>query len=179
MMRGMILAVSGLVFLATTVGCSPLGVARTGMKIVKGVEADVLEIRPPAAAALRPFQSVRVGEVSTDVGPICPSELLAALRVQLPASLARETKDRFTGGGKTLVVDAVCRFFKKKSMVGSEGRLDLLVTLTDGEGGEPLGRVYVEGVTESPLHTGLDDMAKAVSKALARYLDDLKKRSGR
>ena len=67
------------------------------------------------------------------------------------------------------------RFFKKKSLIGKEGRLDLLAILVDGESQQEVGRLYVEGLSESPVHTGMDDMAAGVCKKLGKYLDDKKK----
>lgn len=159
---------------AASSGCSPVGMATTGVQIVRGVQSRVIPLEGAAPAAFEPYNSVRLGEVTTDVPPICTPEVLAAVRKSIPEALGREAMTAFPGGSPALVLDVTCRFYKRRSIIGAEGRLDLAVVFRDAETGEQVGRIYVEGLTQSPLHTGLDDMARGVARELARFLRDRK-----
>ncbi len=173
-MRWLTCAICGLSVLMSA-GCSPMSAAKVGLTVVKGVQADMIPIRDVSGGTLRTFNSIKLGSVTTDVGRICPAAVLAQIRAQMPPALAEETKKRFKGGPKVLKIEVVCRFFKKKSLIVSEGRLDLVVTLIDAHSGGEIGQYYVEGISESPLHTGIDDMAKGVCREVAKFLDDRKK----
>ena len=170
-MRYVMLFGLGLIFMMVT-GCSK--VASTGIEIARGVQADVLPIRDISPGTIARYNSVKVGDVTTDVGRICPPRVQTQVRAQMQIVFAEKLKEQFTGGGSTLMVNAVCRFFKKKGRIGGEGRLDLLVTLVDSESNEPQGTFYVEGITGSPLHTDIEDMAKGVAKEVAKYLAEKK-----
>jgi len=170
-MRSILLALI-VSFLAFNAGCGM--VAGTGVKIIKGVQADAIPLGAVASVSLEGYDTIKVGEITTDVERICPSNVLAEVRMKMREAFADELDEAFTGGGKTLNVNVVCRFFKQKSLIGKEGRLDLLVTLADAEGGNALGRFYIESISESPVHTGVDDMAKGATKEVAKFLKKLK-----
>lgn len=147
--------------------------------VFMGLQADVLPLRPPSARHIAPYQQLKVGQVTTDVGAICPPDVVQEVRSALVEAFADDLDNQFSGSEPVLVADVICRFYKKKSLVGREGRLDLLVHLRDGPGGAEVGRVYVEGVTESPLQYGADDMAGKCAEKLCDYLVKLKKQGGR
>jgi len=159
-----------------SVGCNPVGMAaKAGVSMVRGVQADVHPVRDVSRHALASYDRLKVGQVTSDVGRICSPPLITEVRKAMILALADESRTRFTGSGKALVVNVVCRFYKQKSLIGQEGRLDLLAILVDQESGQEVGRLYLEGLTESPVHTGMDDMAKGVSRKLAEYLGEKKK----
>jgi hypothetical protein len=83
---------------------------------------------------------------------------------------AKRTKKNFRGGPKILTANIVVRFYRKYDLLAGTGRLDLLATLVDAESGKEIGKVYVEGITESPVHTDIDDMVEETTKRLADYL---------
>jgi len=145
-----------------------------GYQTIRGVSADTVPLGVIPHAALEAYDSVEVGDVTTDVPEICPPILLTEVESKLVEAFAERLAEVFPGGGKSLVVDAVCRYYKKKSRIGSEGRLDLLVTLRDSATSQSVGRFFVEGISESPLHTGMDDMAKGTAKEVAKHLKKLK-----
>lgn len=170
-------------WLAAIAGCSmnPLTMAGSAGKVafssIRGAEADVTAIEVPDRTALAAYKSLRAGEVTTDVPPICTPEVVrkvgAGLRKGLTGDRAR---DAFPGGDRTLTVDVLCRFYKGKGVIGGEGRLDWLVTLCDADSREPLASIFVEGVSSSPLQHGAEDMAEENAKELIRYLRKYLKR---
>ena len=170
-MRSILLALTASL-MALNVGCG--FAAGTGVKIIKGVQADAIPLGEVASLTLDGFETVKVGQVTTDVERICPSNVQAEVRMKMREAFADALVEVFPGGGKTLTVNAVCRFFKQKSLIGKEGRLDLLVSLVDASSSEELGRFYIEGISESPVHTGVDDMAEGTTQELAKFLKKLK-----
>ncbi len=157
------------------VGC--MSVAKVGYKVVKGAEAHVDPIREVSPEVLREYGKVTLGEVTTDVGPICPERVLEAVRMHTSAAFGTEAfKQVFPGGDKTLTVDLVCRFFKEKPLIGSESRLDAVASLLDGESKEEVGRLYIEGLSDSIRAHGLDDLARKNAQELTEYL--MKRRAG-
>jgi len=161
--------------MALNVGCGVGTVASTGVNIIQGVQANAIPLGQVASLTLEGFETIKVGQVTTDVERICTSNVRAEVRTQMGEAFADELVEAFPGGGKTLTVNVVCRFFKQKSLIGKEGRLDLLVALVDAESNAELGRFYVEGISESPVHTGVDDMAEGTAKELTKFLKKLKK----
>ncbi len=155
-----------------SVGCGV--VVSTGVKAVRGVQAEVLPIRDLTPGTLAAYNTLKLGEVSSDIHPICPGNVIAEIRKAAPKQFAEETEKRFKGGPKVLQANIVVRFYKKKGLMG-EGRLDLLATLVDAESGTEIGKVLIAGITESPVHTGIDDMAEKTTEKLAEYLDKKKK----
>lgn len=158
-------------------GCSanPIAMAGTAGKAafqaVRGAEADVTIIQAPDRATLAAYKTIRAGEVTTDVPPICTPEVMRKVGIGLHKGLAsNRAQEAFPGGGATLMVNVVCRFYKGKGMIGGEGRLDWLVTLSDAESKEPVALVFVEGVSNSPLEHGAEDMAEENAKELMKFL---------
>jgi len=150
-------------------GCQTAG--KTGFRVAKGVDAEVL----PISGALTPsklaaYNTLKLGKVSSDIGRLCPDEVIAEIRKSAPRFFAERTKKRFKGGPKILTANIVVRFYREYDLLSGTGRLDLLATLVDAEGGTEIGKVYVEGITESPVHTGIDDMVEETAKKLADYL---------
>ena len=156
-------------------GCGVTSVAKMGYKTVRGVDADAIPLETIPAGALAPYGTVQVGQVTTDVGPICPASLLTEVRNQMRDVFAERLTVTFPGAGRSLTIDVVCRYYKKKRRIGNEGRLDALVHLKDAETGRQVGRFYVEAISESPLHTGEDDMAEELAKEIAKHLVKLKR----
>ncbi|MBI4578182.1 MAG: hypothetical protein HY718_00675 [Planctomycetes bacterium] len=158
--------------MATTAG-------KAAVQVVRGAEADVKSIKLAEGSKLASYNTLQLGEVTTDVPPICTAEAMGKVREGLREGLASDTvKKAFPGGGKKLKINVVCRFCKGKGVIGGEGRLDWLVTLADGESGEELGVVHVEGVSESPLQHGISDMAEENLKELAKFVTKHKKKAG-
>jgi|GEM_PF-5872572 len=154
-------------------GCSMA--VSTGVQVVKGVDAEVYAIEDVGAGRLAPYNTLKLGHVSTDIGPLCPPEMSSQIQEIAPRKLAEESGDQFRGGPKILRADIAVRFYKKKGLLG-EGRLDFLVTLVDAESGAQVGKLYVEAITESPVHTGIDDMVKKATSDLAKYLKKKKEK---
>jgi len=174
LMRSILLALL-VSLLALNVGCGVGTAVSTGVKIIQGVQAHAIPLGTVSSSALDGYETIKAGQVTTDVERICPSNVVAEVRMQMRAAFADELSETFPGGGKTLTVNVACRFFKKKSLIGKEGRLDLLVTLVDAERNAELGRFYIEGISESPVHTGVDDMAEGTTRELSKFLKKLKK----
>ena len=93
----------------------------------------------------------------------------------MAGTVAERTKKHFKGGPKILTANIVVRFYREYDLLKGTGRLDLLATLVDAESGTEIGKVYVEGITESPVHTDIDDMVEETIKRLADYLKKRKK----
>ncbi len=144
--------------------------AKTGFKVAKGVDAEVLPISGALTpSTLAPYNTLKLGNVSTDIGRLCPAGVIAEVRKSAPKIFAERTREHFGGGPKILTANIVVRFYKKKDLLGA-GRLDLLATLVDAGSGTEIGKVHIEGITESPVHTGIDDMVEETIKRLADYL---------
>ncbi len=176
MMRLTVMAWGGCWLLLVSTGCNPVSMATSAAgaayKVVRGAEADPTLIRGAVPAELAAYRSLRLGEVTTDVPPICTGEVLAKVRAAIIEQLGdQETVRAFPGGGKVLRFDVLCRFFKERGLIGGEGRLDWMVTLKDVESDVTAGVIFVEGVSGSPLQHGVRDMARENTKELVRFLD--------
>jgi len=160
-------------------GCSPMSAAVSGakvsMKVFTGAQAKVYPLEGLSPDAVRPYQSVALGQVTTDVDPICPFDVLSEVRSALAEAFADEQLRRlFPGGKPQLVANVVVRFFKQGSPFGKEPRLDMLVSFVDGTDGREIGRVYVEGISESPLETKARHLAAANAEELGTLLRNRK-----
>jgi hypothetical protein len=170
----------GVILFAT--GCDPASMAFTGgtmgIKVFQGAQAKVHVLQDISVDAIRPYRSVEIGEVTTDIAPICTpreiSEVRAAMREQFADP---KFSQLFPGGEPRLLVDVVLRFFKEGTIFGKEPRLDLLVTFLDGTSRHEVGRVYVEGISQSPLQTKARHLAKADAVAIRDFLRN--RREGR
>lgn len=164
------LALSGLA------GCSssPTGMIMSGGKaayqVIGGAEAKVRPLRGASPAGLAAYRAVRIGEVTTDLPGIVSDAALRMVRTDMGLGLAEKSKEGSAGGRKGLVAQVVCRFAKERGMFGGEARLDMLVTLVDDQTGNEVARVFIEGLSRSPLHGKIEHMAKENGKELARYL---------
>jgi hypothetical protein len=162
--------------LASVAGCSnPVSMAtsagRMAYQTMKGAQADVTPIRIPDRQALATYRSLQLGQVTTDVPPICTPKIMDKVREGLREGLSKESvRKAFPGDGPTLKVNIVTRFCKAKGAIGGEGRLDWLVTLVDGTTGEEVGILHVEGVSGSPLQHGVSDMAEENTGELVKFL---------
>ncbi len=145
--------------------------AKTGFKMAKGVDADVLPIDDTLTPTrLAAYNTLKLGNVDSDIGRLCPNEVIVEIRKSAPKVFTERTKKTFRGGPKVLTANIVVRFYRKFDLLSGTGRLDLLATLVDTESGTEIGKVYVEGITESPVHTGIDDMVEETTKRLTDYL---------
>jgi hypothetical protein len=168
-MKPMILMIAGL--LIGLSGCGGFGAAKAGYKVFKGADASIHPVRDVSPAALQQYQMVSLGEVTTDVGRICPPEVQGEVRARLREAFSDEGfREMFPGGGRVLTAHVVCRFFKEKPLIGKESRLDMLVSLVDAETGQEVAVLYVEGLSDSLRAHGKSDLAKENAKELADYL---------
>jgi hypothetical protein len=170
---------AGIVVLLGVVGCNPMSAAMSGakmsMKVFTGAQAKTYPLEGLSADAVRPYRSLAVGRVTTDVSPVCTFDVLSEVRLALGEAFAHEKLRRhFPGGEPQLVANVVVRFFKKGSLFGKEPRLDLLVSFADGADGREIGRVYVEGISQSPLETEAKHLAAADAEELRDVLRDRK-----
>lgn len=166
---------AGMALLLSLAGCSPMSAAVSGakvsMKVFTGAQAKVYPLDGLSPDAVRPYQSVALGQVTTDVSPICPFDVLSEVRSALAETFADEQLRRhFPGGKPQLVANVVVRFFKQGSPFGREPRLDMLVSFVDATDGREIGRVYVEGISESPLETKARHLAAANAEELGSLL---------
>jgi hypothetical protein len=160
-------------------GCDPASMAFTGgqmgVKVFTGAQAKIHVLQGISSEAIRSYRSVEVGEVTTDVQPICTFEEISEVRMALHGRLSEEKFRRsFPGGEPRLQVNVVLRFFKEGAIYGKEPRLDLLVTLVDAATRRDVGRIYVEGISQSPLETKAKHLAKADAEAIADLLRERK-----
>lgn len=177
-MRTMLVALTGMAVMSGLIGCgggNPISMAgsagKTAFKAVRGAQADAVPIRMSSPGSLAGYRSIRLGEVTTDVSPICTPEVLGKVRNGIREGLDDdEVRKAFPGGGKVLRMDVVCRLYKERGTFGGEGRLDWMVTLVDAETDEAVGVMFVQGESESALRHGAGDMAKANTKELVKYL---------
>lgn len=164
-------------------GCSPMSAAmsgaKVGVKVFTGAQAKIHVLQDVPAGTIRSYRSVELGEISTDVEPICTFSEISEVKLALREQLAEpEFRREFPGGEPRLVINAVLRFFKEGRIYGKEPRLDLLVTFVDAGTGRTLGRIYVEGISESPLETEAKHLAKADAEAICDLLRKRKEGKG-
>ena len=174
---------AGAVLLLGAGGCNPMSAAMSGakmsVKVFKGAQAKVYPLEGLSAEALRPYRSVALGRVTTDVARICTADVVSDVRVALAQELASDELHRhFPGGEPRLVVNADVRFFKEGDLFGKEPRLDLVVTFADGATGRQVGRVYVEGLSHSPLETKAKHLAEADAEEIRDLLKHRKEDRG-
>ncbi len=148
--------------------------AKAGVKALIGVEADTIVLDP--VPRLQDYDVVKLSGVTTDVRAICPQAVLNSVERSTRDALRESEVLAASGDGKALRLAVECRFYKKKSIVGNVGRLDVIARITDEATGQSLGRIYVEGVTDSPVHTEMEDMAKKVGEEIIDFLE--KSRAG-
>jgi hypothetical protein len=156
-------------------GCSPMSMAmsggKTAFRVVQGAQAKVRPLKDVSAADVAPYRSIRLGEVSTDVPALIPASQLGIVRTAMLQELGSEASlKRFPGHGKVLVANVVCRFLKERGTFGGEARLDLIVALADVETKNEVGRLFIEGISDSPIAGKAEDMAKAGAAELVDYL---------
>jgi hypothetical protein len=173
-----VLPSAAVAFLACA-GCDPASMAFTGgqmgVKVFTGAQAKVHVLRDTSVEAMRAYRSVELGEVTTDVAPICTFEEISEVRLSLRGQFSEEKFIRyFPGGEPKLQVNVVLRFFKEGAIYGKEPRLDLLVTFLDAATRREVGRIYVEGISQSPLQTKTKHLAKADAQAIANLLRERK-----
>ncbi len=170
---------AGAILLLGVAGCNPMSAAmsgaKIGVKVFKGAQAKVHPLEGLSAEALRPYRSVALGQVTTDVARICTPDVVSEVRVALAQELASdELHRRFPGGEPRLLVNVDVRFFKEGDLFGKEPRLDLLVTFADAATGRQVGRVFVEGLSHSPLETEAKHLAEADAEKVCDLLRDRK-----
>ncbi len=166
-------------------GCNPMSAAMSGaqmsVKVFKGAQAKVYPLQGLSVEAIRPYRSVALGQVTTDVARICTPDVVSEVRLALAEELASdELHHCFPGGEPRLVVNAAVRFFKEGDLFGKEPRLDLVVVFADRATGREVGQVYVEGLSHSPLETKAKHLAEADAEEVRDLLRDRKegKRAG-
>jgi len=169
---------SAVVFLACA-GCNPMSAAmsgaQVGVKVFTGAQAKIHVLKGMSTGAIRQYRSVELGEVSTDVEPICTFAEISAVKLALRDQLAEaKFRHEFPGGEPKLVINVVLRFFKRGRIYGKEPRLDLLVNFVDGTSGQAVGSIYVEGISQSLLETEAKHLAKADAEAICDLLRNRK-----
>ena len=173
-MRNLVILVASLL-VTSALGCSPMSAAKSAGSVafqtMRGPQADAMLIRGLNPGILPLYKSIQIGKVTTDVPPICDAEVMTDVRKGIVEELgSKSVRKVFPGSGQTMRIDVTCRFYKKKGMIGGEGRLDWLVHLQDAASDEEIGLVFIEGVSESPLEHGADDMAEENTKELVKFL---------
>jgi len=149
--------------------------AKVGVKVFTGAQAKIHVLQGMSGGAIGSYRSVELGEVSTDVEPICTFGEISAVRLALRDQLAdARFRREFPGEEPKLILNVVLRFFKRGHVYGKEPRLDLLVTFVDAASGRAVGRIYVEGISQSPLETEAKHLAKANAEAICDLLRDYK-----
>ncbi len=145
-------------------------------KAAKGADADVTMIQTPDLSGVKSAEELQLGEVTTDVPPICTEQVLAKVRTAIMTYLSGpDTRKVFPGGSPALRMNVQCRFFKEKGVIGGEGRLDWLVTLVDAESGVACAVLFVEGVSESPIQHGIGDMSTENTQALVKAMERIRR----
>ena len=174
---------AGAILLLGVAGCNPMSAAmsgaKMGVKVFTGAQAKVYPLQGLSVESVRPYRSVALGEVTTDVARICTAGVLSEVRLALAEELLSDKLRRhFPGGEPRLVVNVAVRFFKEGDVFGKEPRLDLVVTLVDGAARREVGKVYIEGISQSPLETEARHLAKADAEEIGDLLRDLKEGKG-
>jgi hypothetical protein len=160
------------VLLMANTGCTT--VLKRGYKEAKGAGGKVREIKAPTQADLRTYKSIRAGTVTNEIGKVCNPGMLSGLKTYLPAELAK-MKDLFPGGDPALTIDVAIHYAQKgggvKAAIGSDQYLISRAKIR-GQDGSTVGDLILIGHSEA-MRTSDEDLAKAATEELAKYLRDI------
>ncbi len=147
-------------------GCS------MAVKEARGASAKVMVIKD--AKGLHTYRTVTLRELNTDLGKQCPKDMLRTLE--------RTLKDRFelvegsdASDAPVLRIDAKVNYYQKgggvKAVLGTQSRCHVRLELRGGGDDELLADLLVPGASSAVMRAGHDDLAKAITKSVLKYLD--------
>lgn len=173
--RMAVLGAAGMTIVLAGCASNPAGMVMTGgkmaVRVIEGAEAKIRPLEDASPAVLAAYRSIRLGEVTTDVPALISPAQISTIRSETSKEFAAEsTRKHFPGGEKTLAVNLQCRFLKERGTFGGEARLDMIAVLMDAGSGEEIARLFIEGLSESPLAGKTEHMAQANASELVDYL---------
>jgi hypothetical protein len=156
-------------------GCNPTSIAKQGFKELKGASGKVLPIQRPTGSDLQTYKSVRLNQVTNEIGRLCPPTLLSALKVAIPQALS-EIADEYPGGEPVLSIDIAVQYAQTGGGIGAAlGKDQYLISrvyLRDPDT-NPVGQLVLVAHSEA-MRTTEQDLAVAAAKKLAHYLKSTK-----
>lgn len=147
-------------------GCS------MAVKEARGASAKVLVIKD--AKGLHTYRTVALRELKTDLGKQCPKAMLRTLE--------RTFKERFelvegsdASDARVLQIDAKVNYYQKgggvKAVLGKRARCHVRLKLRGGRDDQLVADLLVPGASSAVMRAGHDDLAKAITKSVLKYLD--------
>ncbi len=147
-------------------GCS------MAVKEGRGASAKVVVIKD--AKDLEKYRTVALRELNTDLGKQCPKNMLRTLERTLKDSFELvEGSD--ASDAPVLRVDAKVNYYQKgggvKAVLGKQARCHVRLELRGGRDDQLVADLLVPGASSAVMRAGHDDLAKAITKSVLKYLD--------
>ena len=147
-------------------GCS------MAVKEVRGASAKVMVIKD--AKDLENYRTVTLRKLNTDLGKQCPKDMLRTLK--------RTLKDGFelvegsdASDAPVLQIDAKVNYYQKgggvKAVLGKQSRCHVRLELRSGRDDQLVADLLVPGASSAVMRAKHDDLAKAITKSVLKYLD--------
>ena len=147
-------------------GCS------MAVKEARGASAKVMVIKD--AKDLESYRTVTLRKLNTDLGKQCPKAMLRTLE--------RTLKDGFewvegsdASDAPVLRIDAKVNYYQKgggvKAVLGKQSRCHVRLELRSGRDDRLVADLLVPGASSAVVRAGHDDLAKAITKSVLKYLD--------
>ena len=171
MVRRVCCCLPALLVIHSLCGCSPLGMAKRGLKELRGAHGKVVPVRDAAASFYAGLSGIDVGEVTNSIHPVCSAEMHSMIETALRAEAAGAASE-LQGSGGACTVDLDVSFHKPPG-----GALALL-----GKGALLIGRANVRDnqnesqadllvvVSSEAMRTGRQEMADVFAQTLIGHL---------
>ena len=168
-LTSVVLGLPAALVLSTSSGCST--VAKQAFHEFRGAKADVSFVRDIGDRALAEYQSVEFEAARSDVGQVCPPQVLQAWNrhaVEQQAELA----EYFPGGPPTLRIESEIWFFKEKGLLGQAECL-ARVRIRDDE--TLKADLIVQALSKSFRAGDESALTDAAVQAIGKFLKNQKK----
>jgi len=150
-------------FATACAGCSPFSIAKQAGKELIGARGKTLPIRDAGKSTYASFHSVKLGQVTSDIGGLCPAKMTTAL-----AAALRKELGQLGSGSPSMTADFAVTYYETGGVISKHSTV-VTRAILKGEDGTPVSDLLVVAHSEA-MHTGDEDMAKAIAKAFADHL---------
>ena len=162
--RYLIVGIVGAALVMQT-GCS------MAVKEARGASAKVMVIKD--AKDLESYRTVALHTLKTDLGKQCPKDMLRTLENTLKDEFEL-VKGSDASDAPVLRIDAKVNYYQKgggvKAVLGTQSRCHVRLALRGG-GDKLVADLLVPGASSAVMRAGHDDLAKAITKSVLKYLD--------
>ncbi len=162
--------IGALTLAMTCAGCSPFSVAKQAGKELIGAQGKVLPIHSAGRSTYASFNSITLGQVTSDIGRLCPARMTGELATAIRKQMA-ELKSRFPGGSPAATVDFAVTYYDSGGLISKHATVVTRAKLTD-EANKAVSDLLVVSTSEA-MRTGDRELADAIGKAFAGHLKDM------